>query len=571
MHRRVLSLIAALSLIQPLLAGEPSEERAVLDAIPTPPMFQNPFMGASNFREIHLNAYQTDTTSARGPASARSQTVQQGLLRPITAIAGTMAFTSRGQILTSRVGLSPTPVAGTDDRCARSAALQTGPQDGAYYSTVAPFEHFDSNRTQTFASTCTIEELAGLDVRVDLRRSAVNFATPYIAATRDRDQLYVYGYGSDPATDGGYVALVDPTTLEQQWRTEILDTSPAGQWSYPGVVVAHGNGFLYAIYANVLVKLDPVSGAILASRVMPETSGDLAQVYNGIIVLPDGRLAAKNMVRGPCGSSTVAGLECVQQLGAPSYLTVVDPEQLEIVDSLSLGDTVIGRITWGQVEGVNYIYVAGSSTVTRYSFIDDQLALDTSWGPVTYRTGKEQPGTGAGILGDWVIVQTNFTPGPAPLKVTAASQRDSRQVFHIKPFADLQTRVSWIVSKAALDVENSMVVTHDTAVGHMAGLTFDPDRGFDMRWRKQVRSFDFSALIGDADHRQLVIPNFIERGEQVVWLDVHTGRQVAQAPERRVLARVPSSGNIVTPGFDGTFYYLSTGGTLWELRPMARR
>ena len=56
-----------------------------------------------------------------------------------------------------------------------------------------------------------------------------------------------------------------------------------------------------------------------------------------------------------------------------------------------------------------------------------------------------------------------------------------------------------------------------------------------------------------------------------MWLDVHTGRQVAQAPERGVLARAPSSGNIVTPGFDGTFYYLSTGGTLWELRPTARR
>ena len=43
MHLRVLSLIAALSLIQPLLAVEPLEERAVLDAVPTPPIFQNPF------------------------------------------------------------------------------------------------------------------------------------------------------------------------------------------------------------------------------------------------------------------------------------------------------------------------------------------------------------------------------------------------------------------------------------------------------------------------------------------------------------------------------------------------
>ena len=35
--------------------------------------------------------------------------------------------------------------------------------------------------------------------------------------------------------------------------------------------------------------------------------------------------------------------------------------------------------------------------------------------------------------------------------------------------------------------------------------------------------------------------------------------------------RIDVPGHIVTPGFDGTFYYLSTGGNLWELRPTARR
>jgi hypothetical protein len=108
MHMRVLSMIAVLSVIQPLLGAERLEERTVLNAIPTPPIFQNPFMAPNDFSEIHLNAYQTDTTSTRGPASASSQAVQQGLLRPITSIAGTMAFNSRGQILTIRVGPSPT-------------------------------------------------------------------------------------------------------------------------------------------------------------------------------------------------------------------------------------------------------------------------------------------------------------------------------------------------------------------------------------------------------------------------------------------------------------------------------
>ena len=78
------------------------------DAIPTPPIFQNPFMAPNNFSEIHFNSFQTDTTSVSGPARASSQTVQQGLLRPIAQIAGTIAFNSRGQILTVRVGPSET-------------------------------------------------------------------------------------------------------------------------------------------------------------------------------------------------------------------------------------------------------------------------------------------------------------------------------------------------------------------------------------------------------------------------------------------------------------------------------
>jgi hypothetical protein len=92
-----------------------AEAQNVAHPIPTPPIFQNPFMGQNNFSEVHFNSFQTDTTSVSGPASAPSRTVQQGLLRPITAIAGTIAFNSSGQILTIRVGPSLTNP-GNDDQ-----------------------------------------------------------------------------------------------------------------------------------------------------------------------------------------------------------------------------------------------------------------------------------------------------------------------------------------------------------------------------------------------------------------------------------------------------------------------
>src|SRR5689334_5252860 len=155
--------------------------------------------------------------------------------------------------------LSPTTAAAQaggwsdEDPWARSAALDTGPTDDAFYSTVSPFEHYHSDRTQVFPFACSLRELGG--PRIEVRESPVNFSTPYIPFTRDRDELFVYGYGRNAATEGGFVASVDTSTLRERWRTQILANEIPNQWSYPGVGLAHGNGFIYAIYANVLVKL----------------------------------------------------------------------------------------------------------------------------------------------------------------------------------------------------------------------------------------------------------------------------------------------------------------------------
>jgi hypothetical protein len=65
-------------------------------------------MAPNNFSEIHLNSYQTDTFSVSGPASARLQTVQQKLVGPVPfQVAATIAFNASGQILSIRVGPSP--------------------------------------------------------------------------------------------------------------------------------------------------------------------------------------------------------------------------------------------------------------------------------------------------------------------------------------------------------------------------------------------------------------------------------------------------------------------------------
>jgi hypothetical protein len=448
--------------------------------------------------------------------------------------------------------------------CDRDPA--TGRSAGPYYSTQAPFEHFSSARTQVFPHTCAV---ARGPVRA--RLAPGDYRTPYIAVTRERRQLYVYGYRPDAAAQGAYVANVDTGSLRERWRTTILDRSPPGQWSYPGVLAAHGNGFLYAIYGNVLVKLDATTGATLARRELPEDPNGTGAAYNGLIVLPDGNIAAKKIERGPCPVSPLgepatggafAGLTCAAQNALPSRLVVVAPRRLRIISSVTPPEPVTGRITFAG----SSIYAAGRDAIFRFRYRRGRVALDHGWGPAVYRTGAQRPGTGPGLLGGFLVIQTNFLPAQEPLTVTAVSIHDSDRVFRIRPFGG--SAGSWIVSKAALDAANRTIVTHDTAAGEMAALRLDSRRGLRVRWRRKLSSLAFSALIGDGARRQIVIPDLTTAGDTVVWLDERTGREVARS---RPLADGSAPGNIVTPGFGGRFYYLSGGGRLWELRPSPGR
>jgi hypothetical protein len=250
--------------------------------------------------------------------------------------------------------------------------------------------------------------------------------------------------------------------------------------------------------------------------------------------------------------------------GLPSTVVVVDPERLRILDRLTPPEPVTGRITWGRTGGRDHVYAAGRDHLFRFAYRRGRLRLDRGWGPVRYRSGRQTPGTGPGLMGSWVVVQTNFLPSPEPLTVTAVSARDSRRVTRIRPFAGVAGGRSWIVSKAALDAANATVVTHDTAAGRMAALRLDPRRGFRVRWRRPLSSLAFSALVGPARDREIVIPDRAAAGDRVVWLGLRDGRLRAAS---RVLSATPAPGNIVTPLTSGRFVYLSSDGGLWVLRP----
>ncbi|MDD5170014.1 MAG: hypothetical protein PHN75_14445 [Syntrophales bacterium] len=463
------------------------------------------------------------------------------------------------------------------DRCPRSAALVTEPVHGPWYPTVTPNEAFVSERTHTFPYTCTIPEQIGPADRAIKTRTIAGLPGIYNVVTRNRGEIFVLG-GATKSTEscavdgetcatGPYVAKVDARTLKVLWKTQIHDAKRDGDWDYPGAIGIHGNGYVYVINGYHLAKIDPADGKILklAKMPVPEGRNPGDTVYNGFSILSDGRLIAKSMTR-EAGSKadSINALLFHYDSAVPSVIAVIDPVDLKLATSLTVKEPVLGRITNTVFNHVEYIYVSGFKNIFRYIYKNQTLSLDDKWGPVPYCFYRQKPATAPAILGDFVIVQTNFQLASAPLTLTAVSQADAAKVFRIAPFTYdgwLPGSLQW--SLPTIDVENSRIYAYDFLEGKLAAIDFQPKKGFSIAWKANQRSLSFAALVGPKNNRTLVLDDVTLPSVatvRVIWRDAKTGRELAKSP------LLPQGWGLpIAPGFDGVMYYPSHKGMLTEL------
>ncbi len=463
--------------------------------------------------------------------------------------------------------------ASTTDSCPNSANIVTGTTNGSWYNTVAPYELFDNARDAQFPYACSLNQLTtqsqnSIAPVITTRIIPSDFPSLYNVATRDRNELFVYG-GEIDSQVGSYVAKIDATSLAELWRTDFRDTTTdPGVWAYPGVVAVAGDGNIYAISGRVLVKLDPQSGSILGSVNLPELSssaGGTGAAYNGFVITPSGILIAKSMERGTCsGTTKVEQLNCVFINNLPSTLVAVNTQSMSILATSALPEASLGRIA-AQADsssGQTYIYIAGINRVFRYIYQNNALSDDKNWGPVTYRSSGQTPATSTGVMNGYVFLQTNFLQATSPLTVWAISISNASEAYTISPFGLSSSGFSQNLSKNSLDPASSMVYSNDTLVGQMAQLHFTPSQGFHVVWQQPEVTTDFTTLVSDTNNRQIVMPNFNGTADTVVWRQPSDGSIVATSP---LLSTIKAEGTIVTPGFNGKFYYNSAAGQVIEL------
>src|SRR5262245_5151959 len=137
---------------------------------------------------------------------------------------------------------------------------------------------------------------------------------------REPGEVFLLGhsFGGDSRS---WVERVDPDTLAPVAQSPEL---AAGPW-WPGGIAAHRNGSLYVTCGRWCHRLAP-DCTLLASRELPRE-----RPYNSLLVLPDGSLVMKDLIRDD---------------SAPSRFVVLEPERLEpLGDEVAVPESSIARIS----------------------------------------------------------------------------------------------------------------------------------------------------------------------------------------------------------------------------------
>jgi len=441
-----------------------------------------------------------------------------------------------------------------------------------WYPSLNSYEQHDSNRTKLYACSQFTGSFTDPNT-VYAYKSPDVYYTPAMMVTRGMNEMYVYGGAAgnaNPLPSSAFVARIEPGSLKELWRTYLINTNITGQWFGVGAIESFG-GDVLAITNTYLYKLNGTTGAVEEILNLPTGKSQPYDAYfNGMSAWPDGTLVMKNLARAPgCKEQGFFALFNCPNINEtpPSAIVVVDPKEFKVLDWIEAEQMIGGRITATQYNGKNYAYLSGSSELYRYEWNGKNIALDKSWGPVPYLLPGQTAASNPGIMGDWVILQTNGGPSNVPLSIVAISQADARKINRIEPMPLKPGVESNIPSGAALDKENSRIYAMDAGPRKVVGIDIDQKTGkMSLAWSADQATLGWMPLIGPANHRVLVGSNISTNItkpsewvcgptganyiEQIQWRDAATGKLLAASDFFSPMI----VGFMIWPGYGGLIY-----------------
>lgn len=475
------------------------------------------------------------------------------------------------------------PIPGDVSLYAKELACQQAISTPGYYSSLNGAEISDAQRSGVFPCATFTGSHDGPN-QVFAWRSADDYPGISYINNRKPGELYIVGgeypTPDDPRMVGPYIAKADATTGAQIWRTYLDNSNVSGHWFGNANLNILPNGNIPFAWSHFIALLDGDTGEILKTNSLPSGDAHIEDVnFKHLTIAPDGTLILKDQTR-PAGCTipgTLGIIECVRKgmKMQNSVLVAVDPETLEVLDSLPLPEPVASPHIVAPYGEKTAIYLGATKTLRRYFWDPEakKLSADDSWVIRPLKEGQTVL-TAPTMVGDWVAVQTNglFSNKKAS-SVVVAHQDDASRVSIIYPFGELKPgEWSFAPPKNGADPENHMIYSADMGMNKVAGIRIDPESGkLETAFVVDDISNTFQPVIGPADRRVLLLTNIkfpADAGpiteavakpnytEQLTWRDAATGEILAESDFFEPL----TVNSLTPPGYGGRIYFPTAMG-----------
>lgn len=494
------------------------------------------------------------------------------------------AHADDGRKLTANEIATKGPTPGDVTLYGKELACSRSLDTPGYYSSLNGAEISDSERSGRFPCASFTGSFDGPN-QVYAFRSLDNYPGISYINNRKPGELYIVGgeypTPNDPLQAGPYIAKADATTGKQIWRTYLDNPNVSGRWIGNANLNILENGNIAFSWSRYVVLVDGDTGQVLRSNTLPTGDAKPEDVnFKHLTIAPDGTLILKDQTR-PLGCTlegTMAIIACARQgmKQQNSVLVAVDPDTLEVLDSINLPEPFPSPHIITTYKGKIYVYAGGLTSIRRYVWnpSDRKLSVDNNWVVNPMKPGQTAA-TAPSIIGDWVSVQLNglFTDKAAS-SVVVVNQNDASEQSIVFPFGEsLQPgEVSFAPPKGTADPENSMIYSADMGMKKVAGIKLDQKTGkLNVAFVVDDISNTFQPLFGPPDKRVLLLTNIeLPEGmnipqavstadkytEQLTWRDAATGKILAQSDFFEPL----TVNSLTPPGFGGRVYFPTAVG-----------
>jgi hypothetical protein len=466
------------------------------------------------------------------------------------------------------------PLPGNLSLYAREVACSKAQNTTGYYSSLNGAEVADALRSELYPCAHFTGSFTDPSQNVVYAwRSQDDYQGANFVNNRNPGELYLTGGDSPNLTGsvapGPYVAKVDATSGAQIWRTYLDNANTNNDWIATENLNILSNGNILFAFARQVVLLDGDTGLILKHNNLPPGPAGNDASFKHVTIAPDGTAIIKDQTR-PAGCSYQGSFAIFMCKGTQPNSTIhaVDPNTTQILDSIAIPDAATTPHIITMYDGKIAIYLSGNKAMYRYFWNPEtkKLSQDTSWVVSNYLKPGQTVGDAPGILGNFVVVQTNGLPSNVSSTVVSISQSDPKNIHSVTPFGPVKPgQQSFAPPKAAVDAENNFVISADQGVNGLAGIRVDPNTGnLTVAWTVEDGTYAFQTIMGPKDQRVLVVskinPNAtteeINAGtysEQVIWRNMLTGDPLAQSQFTDSM----TVGALITPGYGGRVYYIT--------------